>query len=134
MKDFIRRKIREGINQTITVYHGTNPKFVNDIKLNGLISNMGYNNSNWFMVSTDFDSALFHATGSEDTSPVYVFEFQVPITNEKWEGYPYFWPAYNRSDKSKWFSLKQELPSNLITKLHEVPYSEWLKIKSTKNF
>lgn len=135
MKDFIRKKIREGINKTITVYHGTNPKFVDNINQNGLVSNMGYNNANWFMVSTDFASALFHATASDDSNiPVYVIEFQVPVTNEKWEGYPYFWPAYNRSNESEWFSLKQPLPSNFIKKIHEVPYDEWLKIKNTKNF
>lgn len=48
------------IDNFITVYHGTKPKWVNKIKKNGLLDITGYNQG-WYMVSTDFESALFHA-------------------------------------------------------------------------
>tara|TARA_R110001592_G_scaffold191530_1_gene437799 strand:+ start:255 stop:668 length:414 start_codon:yes stop_codon:yes gene_type:complete len=106
----------------VTVYHGTNPKHLDKIKTQGLISKV--DNPEWYMVSTDFPSALFHST-SVDKSNVYVFEFKVPLTNEMWEGYPYFWPPYVRNSNSTWYALKQPLKSDLIEKVHEIPYKKF---------
>ena len=90
VKNFIKTTIRKYLNEqqnnlikeskqsnTIKVFHGTKPKFVNDIKNNGLIDKSGYNQG-WYMVSTDFESALFHAHPDNDNGDVYVIEFEIP--------------------------------------------------------
>ena len=83
------------------------------------------------MVSTDLESALFHATAEEgEKAPV--VEFKVPVDNSKWEGYPYFWPPYNRNDNSKWFALKQPLLKEFITKIHNISYDDFVKQKIEK--
>lgn len=116
----------------LTVYHGTNNKHVEDIKTNGLISN-NYNQSGWYMVSTDFESALFHSTISDGEKFAYVFEFKIPLDeNERWLGYPYLWVPYIRNENSSWFALKQKIPSEYITKIHKVVYDEWLERKQLK--
>lgn len=116
-------------NGFITVYHGTHDKFVGDIKRGGLkAGNMGYDNSVWYMVSTDMDSALYHSTPSGEIA--YVFEFEIPVNNSKWEGYPYFWPPYNRKPGSKWFALKQELPPKFIKKIHKVKKDKYTDSKN----
>ena len=124
----IKKLLREIIStDTITVFHGTNPKNVESIKHNGLRTKIG--DSEWYMVSTDFESALYHGT-SDNESDVFVIEFNVSISeNEKWYGYPYFWPPYERNENSKWFALKQILTPNLIKKIHQVPYEEFLNQK-----
>lgn len=113
----------------ITVYHGTMNKKVPAIKSKGLESPTGYHNAEWFMVSTDFNSALFHGTPGSEGDSVPVIEFKVPVTNVKWEGDPYFWPEHKRNDNSSWFSLKQPLSSEYIVKVHEVDYNKYLQQK-----
>lgn len=131
--DNLRKIISETLSEvfdnkgSITVYHGTHPKYVNDIKSQGLKSKaLG---PNWYMVATDFESALYHAT-PEGENDVVVFEFEVPVENTKWEGYPYFWPPYERSEKSSWFALKEPLGNELIKKVHHISYEDYLKQKS----
>jgi len=114
-------------DKTLTVYHGTNSKHVNDIKKQ-LKSPTGYHSAGWYMVATDFESALFHATPEKNKDAI-VFEFEVPLTNEKWFGYPYFWPAFERNKKSSWFALKKTLPKDFIKKIHKIKYKDWLKQK-----
>lgn len=130
---YIRSIIRESLGEknTITVYHGTKPNRVDSIKANGLISNVGYDSAGWYMVSTDFESALYHAS-VEEGQDAPVFEFEVPVTNEYWEGYPYLWPPATISSGAKWFALKQELPAEFISKIHQVPYEEYLRQKEEK--
>jgi len=131
LRKLISEIVREVFEKedVITVYHGTHNKKTKSIESSGLeAQGMGYTHPQWYMVSTDFESALFHATPEEGGSAV-VFEFEVPLSNQKWEGFPYFWPPYERSDKSKWFALKQPLDSSLIKKIHYVDYSDYLKQK-----
>ena len=130
MIDKLLRKalLKESLEKEIVVFHGTLAKFVNPIKNNGLVAK-NYHDAKWFMVSTDLESALFHATPNEGES-AYIFEFKVPVTNDKWEGYPYFWPPYIRENGHKWFALKQALDSKYITNLHEVTYEEYLEQKN----
>ena len=117
-------------NEIITVYHGTKPKFLNNIKKDGLIDKSGYNQG-WYMVSTDFESALFHANPSDGNKDfVYVFEFQIPITeNDRWVGYPYLWKGEKLNDNSTWFALKEKLPNDFISKIHKISYDDWIKQK-----
>jgi len=119
--------------QSVKVYHGTNTGKVGSIKSKGLISPLGYDNPEWFMVSTDFESALFHATPINEGS-VYVFEFNVPVEakSKRWFGYPYFWKGYERTSTSTWFALKQPLPRTFITTVHEITYSDWIDRKIKK--
>jgi len=113
--------------EPIVVYHGTLTKFVDSIKKNGL-THKNYYEPKWFMVSTDIESALYHATPDEGETAS-VIEFKVPLTNDKWYGYPYFWPPYKRDGNSMWFALKQPLDGNLINKVHNVPYATFIKQK-----
>jgi hypothetical protein len=119
-------------NQTyyIKVYHGTKSKFVDDIKKEGLKDKSGYNQG-WYMVSTDFESALFHAHPDEDSGIVYVFEFKIPIVkNDRWDGYPYLWKGQKMNEKSTWYALMQEIPSRFITDIIEVDKEYWLMQKN----
>lgn len=116
----------------ITVFHGTHSKKENIIRKEGLISgSMGYDNPSWYVVSTDLDSALFHSTPEQGGDAI-VFEFKVPVENSKWEGYPYFWPPYNRGSNSKWFALKQPIPAKMISKIHKISYDDYLNSKNNK--
>jgi len=134
INDEIRRVLREmrgGEPSTITVYHGTHTSKAPKISSEGLKASdsMGYDNAGWYVVATDFNSALFHAT-PEDQSEAVVFEFEVPLTNGKWEGYPYFWPPHERGVNSKWFALKQPLTPDMIKKVHRVSHDDYLDQKN----
>ena len=125
-------KLKDLLNELkniLTVYHGTNIKKLNDIKRNGLLSPKGYDDAGWYMVATDFESALFHATALKEGEKVIVFEFKVPVTNEYWDGNPYFWPPSKRSGRSKWYALQKPIPKNFIKKIHYVDYDDWGKQK-----
>ena len=137
----LKKIIKEEVNHyvlenngddTLTVYHGTNNKFVNDIKTNGLIDKQNHYSQGWYVVSTDIESALFHAT-PQNKEDVTVFEFEIPlIDNHYWEGYPYLWNGEKRNDKSTWYALKQPLPPNLIKNIHRIPYQDWVQRKQDK--
>lgn len=115
----------------LTVYHGTKPKFVDSIKNNGLIDKTGYNQG-WYMVSTDFNSALFHANPDENKKYVYVFEFKIPIEKTKyWLGYPYLWKGEKMNDNSTWFALMKKIPETFISDIKKIDYNVWIKIKNT---
>ena len=119
----------------IKVYHGTSPKHVNNIEINGLIgeSRLG---ANWYMVSTDFESALFHANSDNEEGNAVVIEFEVPIeVCGFFKGEPYLWEPYYRGvmkngEGSSWYAIKNKIPTGCITKIHEVPYKEYKKQKS----
>jgi len=117
-------------NNTILLYHGTKPKFVNDIKNNGLVDKSGYNQG-WYMVSTDFESALFHAHPDNDNGDVYVIEFEIPNNkNDRWDGYPYLWKGQKMKDNSTWFALMKQIPKEYIKKIHKVNYDKWINQKN----
>jgi hypothetical protein len=132
---FIKTTINEYYSETqtkfLTVYHGTKPKFVENIKENGIENRPELYTQGWYMVSTDFESALFHANSDSKKDIVYVFEFKIPvIDSNRWEGYPYLWKAEIRTDTSSWFGLMKQIPSTFISKLHKIDYDKWLKQKS----
>lgn len=129
MKNKIKKLLRESLEENyINVFHGTNEKFAEDIKSKGLTAD-NYQSPNWFMVSTDFESALFHSTPKEE-GIAYVFEFKIPVDNSKWIGYPFFWKSYDRNESSKWYALKQLLNPEFIINIHKVNYDEFLKQKN----
>jgi hypothetical protein len=125
-KLLLEKNIENEDKEILTVYHGTKPKFVKEILNNGLIDKSGYNQG-WYVLSTDFESALFHAHSDEDFVPV--IEFEIPLEHKKWFGYPYLWKGEKRNDNSTWFALKQPIPKEFITKVHKVPYEDWIKQK-----
>lgn len=133
LRGIIREIIAETFKgQTITVFHGTSQKKAKGIETSGLNGgSMGYSNAGWYMVSTDFASALFHATAEEGEDAI-VFEFKVPVDNNRWEGNPYFWPPYNRTEDSKWFALRKPLESSLIKDIHHVSYDDFLLQKNKR--
>lgn len=139
LEKVIRNIVRESLienefNQTgtLTLFHGTKNKFVNLIKQNGLEdkSSVAYTQG-WYVLSTDFESALFHAHPDDNKDFIYVFEFEVPIKeNDHWLGYPYLWKGGKIKDNSTWFALMQKLPKEFIKKIHKVDYKDWIKQKN----
>ena len=125
-------KLFEDYNEKfITLYHGTKPKFVNTIKKNGLVSNLGYGQG-WYMLATDFESALYHAY-SDENEKVYVIEFKVPIIKSiYWDGFPYLWSGEVINDTSTWYALREKLPAKFISNIIEVDREDWLKQKNDK--
>lgn len=116
--------------KVLTLYHGTQMKHVPNIKSDGVTSK-DYSRAQWYMVSSDFESALFHANPSKEGEKVPVVKLKIPVTNKKWEGYPYLWPPTKRSDKSKWYALKEPIPKEFIKKIYYVSYDGWLKQKGS---
>lgn len=129
----VKKILKESLGDDVkTVYHGTSQENVESIISGGLkAGSKGYDDVNWFVVATDFKSALYHAK-SKDGGDVFVVEFEVPINNSKWEGFPYFWPPYTRNASSSWYALKRPIESEFIKKVHTVSYDEFLLQKSKK--
>ena len=116
----------------ITVFHGTQPKFVEEIKKEGLVDKTGNYSQGWYMVSTGFNSALFHANPDEiQKDKIYVFEFKIPYDDSNyWVGYPYLWKAADMNeDGTKWFALMKPIPSKFISRVIQVPYQDWINQK-----
>ncbi len=134
MNKHIHTSINEYFSKdTIKVYHGTKPKFVEEIKKNGLIDKTEVYSPGWYMLSTDFESALFHAHPDMEGGDVFVIEFEIPnLVNEMWDGYPYLWKGEIRNDKSIWFALKEPLPNKFIKDIIKVDYDKWIKRKDLK--
>lgn len=128
----ISEYLNENLRNYITLYHGTKQKFVDDIKNNGLEDKTSTPyQQGWYMLSTDFESALFHANPSDgDNKFVYVFEFKIPIIeNDRWTGYPYLWKGTKINNNSTWFALMKKIPKKFISKIHEIPYEDWINQK-----
>lgn len=114
----------------ITVFHGTMPKFISSIKSNGLENKLGYS-AGWYMVSTDFESALYHSRPDDDKGSTAVIEFEIEYDSEdRWVGYPYLWKGEVRNSNSTWYALKEPLPAKFIKKIHTVPYDKWIQQKN----
>ena len=128
-KEYItEKKDRSPKPKKLTVYHGTTESNLAGIKKSGLIDKQKIYAPTWYMVSTDFGSALFHANATEENGAV-VIEFEVPTTNEKWEGDPWFWPPNVRSKTSSWFAPTKQLPKKFIKKVHMVSFEDFRKNK-----
>ncbi len=113
----------------IIVYHGTRNKYVNDILTKGLIDKTGYNQG-WYMCSTDFESALYHAQPDEEGGDVPVIKFEIPNEeNDRWTGYPYLWAGHVRNSNSTWYALMTKIPKDFITKVYRISNEDWLKQK-----
>jgi hypothetical protein len=128
-KQFLNeKKDRSPKPEMVTVYHGTTEKNVADIKKKGLIDRQGVYSPTWYMVATDFKSALFHSNATEDDGAV-VIEFAVPITSELWDGHPWFWPPNVRDRGSKWYAPTKAIPKKFIKKIHKVSFEDFVKNK-----
>ena len=109
----------------ITVYHGTMEKHIDSIKEKGLEGEERLG-ANWFMVATDFASALYHASPDENKEAI-VFEFEVEIEPHPiFKGHPYLWEPSVRHEESSWYGIKETIPTSSIKKIHRVPYEEYL--------
>jgi len=118
--------------KSIRCFHGTTPKKAATIKTSGLKSTNGYN-PGWYMVSTDLESALYHAQPDDEGGSVAVIEFNIPLEdNARWVGYPYLWRGYERNSKSTWYALKEEIPAKFIKKIHKFSNAEWIQQKNEK--
>lgn len=124
----IRKLLFEQDSKYLILYHGTRPKNITKIKSNGLTNSMHYENG-WYMLASDIESAIYHATPDEDGGDVAVFEFKIPIGNRKWEGYPYLWPAEVRTSTSSWFALREPIPAKFIKKVHKIPHEKYITQK-----
>jgi hypothetical protein len=126
----VQKLLNESSNHTLTVFHGTKEKFVEDIQRNGLINPSGNYNQGWYVVSTDIESALFHAY-AEENSFAFVFEFEIPLKeNHFWEGYPYLWKGEKRGSNSTWFAQMKPIPKEYIKKIHQISYKDWISQKN----
>lgn len=128
-RDYIneaRRKKSSKIEEVIIAFHGTSESNLSAIKKTGLKSEM--QSAKWYMLATDFDSALFHSKPVDD-GEAYIVEFAIPVTNDRWEGDPWLWPPFERSKKSKWYAIKETIPKRFIKKVHKISHKEYLKIK-----
>jgi hypothetical protein len=131
IKDLRKALLESDNSKTIKLFHGINSKNLNNIKNIGITSPNGYHSPEWFMLSTDFESALYHATPEKDGEDVFVIELVVPTpNNNRWLGYPYLWKGYVRDGNSSWFSLKQPIPKKFISNVHNVSNLNWLEQKS----
>lgn len=113
---------RLGSGTRLRLFHGTAPKYVSSIRSKGLVSK-NYGQAEWYVLATDFESALFHATADKG-GDAYVVEFEVEVEREPWYGFPHLWPPYKRGSGS-WFALKTPLDPKMIRKVHKVPYDEF---------
>lgn len=115
----------------LKLFHGTTKKNLPKIKRKGIVSSVGYDNASWYMLATDFESALFHSNADKN-NPAVVIEIDIPIEDVKrrWFGYPYLWPPFERDNGEKWFALKQPIDKKYITKIHVVSYEDFLKQKN----
>lgn len=115
----------------ITVFHGTIQKHLGSIKKNGLNDNSNSSGANWYMVSTDFASALYHASPEKNESAI-VIEIELEI-KEKFDGLlthtPYLWNPHVRSESSAWFGLYKSIPPSCIKKVHKIENNLYLKQK-----
>ena len=131
----IRRYIRKILSESsveenfIKVFHGTSIKNLESIKRDGLVNERGYGDAQWYMVSTDFQSAIFHSRVNEGDEAL-VVEFKVPVTNKHWDGNPQFWPPHEREDDSKWYALKEPISKDNIENIYKIPYEEFVKYKN----
>jgi hypothetical protein len=118
-------------NHTLTVYHGTSPSKALKIKTQGLKDSSGNYSSDWFMLSTDMESALYHARIEEEGGDVAVVEFKIEIDPEEiWEGFPYLWKPYDRSSKSSWYGIRTDIPAKFVKTIHNFSNVEWKKQKN----
>jgi hypothetical protein len=113
--------------EKLTVFHGTTEKALAGIKRKGLTGT--YHDASWFLVSKDYESALFHAEPAEDEKAI-VIEFELDVTNEPWEGFPLLWPPEKFNAKRWWYALQKPLPKESIAKVHKVDRDKWQKQKS----
>lgn len=116
--------------QYLTVYHGTQPKFIDSIKQDGLRDKDYRHGSH--MLSSNFNTAVYYSKPDREGGDTIVIEFSIPYDKtNRWIGYPYLWMGHVMSDNSVWYSLKKPLPPEFITKVHTVPYVDWMKQKNT---
>jgi hypothetical protein len=134
MEPLVLRVATRFSSAAVTVYHGTTAANAAKIRREGLISKLGYDRPQWYMVAADFNSAAFHSgnqgEGTEEGSVV--IEFKVPTepkqldegkTRNMWPGYPYLWkptPITWEGKSTKWYALKQPLPPEFIKKVTRV--------------
>jgi hypothetical protein len=116
--------------KTLKIYHGTSQKHIDNIKENGLSGDERLGNQ-WYMVATDFESALFHASVESKNDNAIVVEFEVPIEDHKiFSAYPHLHEPHVRNKDSSWHGIDKEIPPNLIKKIHQVSYDDYMKQKS----
>lgn len=112
-----------------TLFHGTQKKNIAKIMKDGFDeSKLG---NQWYQMSTDFESALFHSSSMEKKpKSVYVMEFSFETNDEFWPGYPNLYPFEEINETSKWVAVNERIPANSVSAVYEVPYDLFMKQKS----
>lgn len=120
-------------NTKIKLYHGTSFKNLENILKNGFEANEALG-ANWYVFSSDFSSALFHASTNENEEAI-VIEFDIPIFNNDFSTHaPYLWNPYHRNENSCWFAAQTNIPPEFINKVHKVPYEIYKTQKISIDF
>lgn len=114
--------------EKLTLYHGTTKDKVDSILKEGLKS------PNWYMLATNFGSALYHANATKENEAV-VIEIQLTIPKNDddflWKGYPILYPEYKHDNSDiSWFALEQIIEPENIKKIHTVSYDSYLEQKN----
>lgn len=117
----------------LTLYHGTDSLYINDIKSHGIVSKMGYDSPQWYMLSSNKQGSIFHSTYvKEDNRIPYLVTLRIPIDpnlpSRRWKGYPYVW-APHQGKGYKWYALRQEIPKEFIYKIEKINIETWYKVK-----
>jgi hypothetical protein len=113
----------------ITIYHGTNEHHIKNIEKNGLEGDEKLG-ANWFMVATDFSSALYHSSPDFNKEAI-VFEFEIELEEHPFfKGHPFLWEPNVRNEESTWYGIKQTIPVDSIKKIHKISYEDYKKQKT----
>lgn len=114
----------------LRVYHGTSLKNLESILEKGLISES--RGANWYMVSDDIESALFHCSPNKDEDAI-VLEFEIPI-KPSFKGIfthtPYLWNPQPMGNDNNWYGLYENIPSEFIKKVHRISHDVYMNQKS----
>ena len=119
----------------IKLYHGANHTKIENIKSEGLKGEL--NDPNWFTLSDNFGSALYHASQDEDGF-AYVFEIELELedyTNDGffWNGYPQLWNGHkNEKDGYTWYALMDSIDKSYLRKIHKVTPESFSKQQQNK--
>jgi RNA:NAD 2'-phosphotransferase (TPT1/KptA family) len=115
---------------TITLYHGTIEKKLDSILSTGIERNARLG-AQWYMLATDFASALFHASPDRDEEAI-VVEVKVPIEpthSGMFSHTPHLWNPHRRNENSEWLALFKDIPAKHIQCVHRVSHADFLAQK-----
>ncbi len=116
----------------ITLFHGTTADKISSILRQGIVNKT--NDPNWYMLASNFGSALFHCNADKYIKAV-VIEVHLTLPevgdNVFWNGYPALYPEYKHDNADiSWFAPNEVIKPECIAKVHVVELESFLAQKS----